>query len=384
MISNLLLQVLKHLMSTGNVLCSLDWILLGLGFARFWHGHLLPVQFHSIRIASVRRRCMFRFGPLIVMLLVVFGAASGQQEPSFSSQGKLVPVPTLVRDAQGNAVYGLRAQDFIVEDDGVEQAVHLDEPPEAEPISLVIALQVGRRAEREFGRMAGLAAMLDPILSGPQNEAALLIFDSKLNLVHDFTKHADIIETDLKNLEPGDHGAAILDAVAYSAKMLAKCPAGRQHVLLLISETRDHGSHFAKIDDAVRLVGVTHTLVYALPFSPYISQQLDTARGGNRDEWSPNLDIIEKLAAVRQAMRKNSAKALASMTGGEYELFATRKSFEADMISFANHLHSRYLLSFEPKDPHVGLHRIRVRLRNSGSNQALLFRSNYWIADSRR
>src|SRR5260221_9505113 len=68
MISNLLLQVLKHLMSTGNVLCSLDWILLGLGFARFWHGHLLPVQFHSIRIASVRRRCMFRFGPLIVML----------------------------------------------------------------------------------------------------------------------------------------------------------------------------------------------------------------------------------------------------------------------------------------------------------------------------
>ena len=83
-------------------------------------------------------------------------------------------------------------------------------------------------------------------------------------------------------------------------------------------------------------------------------------------------------------MRKNSAKALASMTGGEYELFATRKSFESDMISFANHLHSRYLLSFEPKDPHTGLHRIRVRLRNSGSNQTLLFRGTYWVADSRR
>src|SRR5207302_5138926 len=165
--------------------------------------------------------------------------------------------------------------------------------------------------------------------------AGLLIFDSKLNLVHDFSRKADVIETDLKNLEPGDHGAAILDAVTYSAKMLAKRPAGRQRVLLLISETRDHGSRFAKIDDAVRLVGVTHTLVYALPFSPYISQQLDTARGSNRDEWSPNFDMIEKLAAARQAMRKNSAKALASMTGGEYELFATRKSFESDMISFA-------------------------------------------------
>ena len=326
---------------------------------------------------------MSRFSSWQVMLLLLFGAASGQQEPSFRSQGNLVPVPTLVRDAAGNAVYGLRAQDFIIEDDGVEEAVHLDETADAEPISLVIAVQVGRRAKREFGRMGGLASMLDPVLSGRQNEAALLIFDSKLNLVHDFTNQADVIETDLKSLEPGDHGAAMLDAVAYSAKLLGKRPEGRLRVLLLISETRDHGSHFAKIDDAVRLVGVTHTLVYALPFSPYISQQLDTARGSNRDEWGTGADFIEKLAAARQAMRKNSAKALASMTGGEYELFATRKSFESDMLGFANHLHSRYLLSFEPKDPHPGLHRIRVRLRQADSSQTLLFRSTYWVADSR-
>ena len=318
------------------------------------------------------------------MLLLLFAVAAGQQAPTFRTQGNLVPVPTLVRDAAGNAVYGLQAQDFIIEDDGVEQAVYLDEPPEAEPISLVIAVQCGRRARREFGRMAGLAAMLDPILSVPQNEAALLLFDSGLNLVHDFTNQADVIETELKNLDSGDNGAAILDAVAYSAKMLGRRPEGRLRVLLLISETRDHGSHFAKIDDAVRWVGVTHTLVYALPFSPYISQQLDTARGSNKDEWGETLDIIEKLAAARQAMRKNSAKALASMTGGEYELFETRKGFESDMISFANHLNSRYLLSFQPKDPHTGLHRIQVRLKHPSSDQKVLFRSTYWVAESGR
>jgi VWFA-related protein len=327
---------------------------------------------------------MLKFSSGLVALLLLLGPAAGQQEPSFTSQSNLVPVPTLVRDAAGNAVYGLQAQDFIIEDDGVAQLVHLDEPAEAEPISLVIAVQTGRRAKREFGRMAGLAAMLDPVLSGRQNEAALLLFDSTLNLVQDFTNQADVIETDLKDLESGDQGAAILDAVAYSAKMLGRRPEGRQRVLLLISETRDHGSHFAKIDDTVRLVGVTHTLVYALPFSPYISQQLDTARGANKDEWGTGIDFIEKLAAARQAMRKNSAKALASMTGGEYELFATRKSFESDMLSFANHLHSRYLLSFEPKSPHPGLHRVQVRLTHAASNQTVLFRSTYWVAESRR
>jgi VWFA-related protein len=315
------------------------------------------------------------------LTLALLGPAAGHQEPSFRSQINLVPVPTMVRDANGNTVYGLKRGDFVIEDDSIEQSVNLDEAAEAEPISMVIAVQCGRRAKREFGRMGGLATMLDPVLTRQNNEAALLLFDSGLNLVRDFTTQADGIEANLKNLQSGDHGAAILDAVAYGAKLLGKRPEGRQRVLLLISETRDHGSHFAKIDDAMRLVGTTNTLVFALPFSPYVSHQLDTARGSNRDEWGTNVDIIEKLAAARQAMRKNIPKTLASMTGGEYELFISRKGFETHMTNFANHLHSRYLLSFEPKDPHPGLHKIQVHLRNPAQNEILLFRSSYWAGD---
>ena len=66
-------------------------------------------------------------------------------------------------------------------------------------------------------------------------------------------------------------------------------------------------------------------------------------------------------------MRKNVPSTIASMTGGEYELFATRKKFELRMTEFTNHLHSRYLLSFSPKSPHPGLHQIRVRLRDAAT-----------------
>ncbi len=266
---------------------------------------------------------MLRASFQLLALLLAFQCATAQQEPGFTSQANFVPVSTLVRDRNGNAVYGLRAQDFIIEDDGVEQPIHLEEAAEAQPISLVVAVQTGRRANREFGKLTGLSSMLDPVLSDPR----------------------------------------------------------RQRVLLLISETRDHGSHFSKLDDAVRLIGSTNTLVYTLPFSPYVSQQLDAARGNNREEWSPSMDILEKLAAARQAMEKNTPKELASMTGGEYELFNTRKGFETDMTGFANHLHSRYLLSFEPKHPHPGLHQIRVRLKNPTQNGTVLFRSSYWVAE---
>jgi VWFA-related protein len=293
----------------------------------------------------------------------------------------LVPVPTLVRDNNGDAIYGLKIQDFVIEDDGIEQSIHLDETPEAQPISLVIAVQCGRRARREFGRTAKLSTMLDPVLSGKNNEAALLLFDSGVNLVQDFTTQTDTIEEHLKKLQPGDDGAAIIDAVSYAAKLLGQRQEGHQRVLLLISETRDHGSHLAKIDDVVRLVGTTNTQVFTLPFSPYISQQLDTARGRNSDEWKPTIDIIEKLAAAHQAMRKNIPQALASMTGGEYDLFKSRKGFESDLIDFSNHLESRYLLSFQPNDPRPGLHSIRVRLKHPTGQETLLFRRTYWVGN---
>jgi len=314
--------------------------------------------------------------------VLAFQPVAAQDERTFTSRANLVPVPTLVRGADGHTIEGLRVDDFIVEDDGVRQKVRSDEDHAPGPISLMIAVQCGRRAKREYDRTSTLESMLDPILSNPNNESAVLFFDSKLNLARDFTNNADSIEEDLKNLPLGDSGAVILDAAAYSARLLARQPEGRQRVLLLISESRDHGSHFAELDDMVRLIGENSISVYALSFSPYISQQLDTVRGRNKDEWSPNVDILEKLEDIHQAMRKNSPKALASLTGGEYESFSTRHAFESDMLNFTNHLYSRYVLSFEPKSPHVGLHQIRVRLREHEGGQSVLFRSSYWVGDS--
>ena len=123
---------------------------------------------------------LFKSSLSIAIVVAVFRAAAAPQEPTFNAQSNVVLVPTLVRDANGNVVYGLQAKDFIIEDDGVEQAPYLDEAAEAEPVSLIIVVQRGRRAWREFARMRGLPAMLEPVLSQPDTETALVLFDSKL------------------------------------------------------------------------------------------------------------------------------------------------------------------------------------------------------------
>jgi VWFA-related protein len=320
------------------------------------------------------------FTRIYPLLLLLVSGASAQQAPNLRVQSNVVLVPTLVKDAEGHVVYGLTQNDFVIEDDGVEQAVYLDESAESEPASVVVAVQTGRRAWREYSRMRGIGPMLTPVFDQLRSRVALVEFDSHVRLVENFSDDETSIYEDLKNLQPGDNGAAIRDAVDFSVRLLEKEPADRQRVLLLVSENRDHGSHVTKTDDVVAAIGNSNTVVYALAFSPSLSQVLDTERGVNRDEayWDAPPDIIGTLLMARNAMKKNITRAIAEMTGGEYELFTTRKGFEVRLVDFNNHLHSRYVLSFAPQEPHPGLHQIQVRLKQSLPRTTVRSRTSYW------
>jgi hypothetical protein len=155
-------------------------------------------------------------------------------------------------------------------------------------------------------------------------------------------------------------------------------------------------------EDTGRAIADSNTLVYTLVFSPVASEVLDNLRGrpvqddrtmprpsdptqeeilrgDTMPDGSPRggLQWMPLLKMAAQAMRKNAPKTIAEVTGGEYELFTSHKAFEARMVDFTNHLHNRYLLSFEPKDPHPGLHKIRVTLRQS-KDVTILARDRYW------
>ena len=324
---------------------------------------------------------------VLVLLPFLIGVLAAQ-EPAFHSETDLVLVPTLIEDQKGRPIYGLQAKDFGVEDDGVAQSVQLDEKAESEPVSVVVVIQCGRRAEYEFSRIKGLGAMLDPLMSSGLTQVAIVEFDSHVELKRDFTANADEILLELKNLQRGDGGAAIIDAVHFSERLLSKVPADRQRVLLLISETRDHGSVWArKLNQVVALAGSSNTSMYALSFSPSRSSLLDALRGNNTDEMHKGPDLLTahpvksngggELMMGVEALRKNSPKAIAEMTGGEYKSFTTRDSFETHMLEFTNSLHSRYLLTFVPKDPHPGAHSIHVALIKPTTGKVLA-RGSYW------
>src|ERR1700746_1204517 len=95
----------------------------------------------SARRDSLRDTGISLLVVLNLLVLILLGSIARPQETPLRSQSNVVLIPALVKDRQGGIVYGLQVSDFIVEDDGMEQAARLDEAPEGQPISLVVAIQ---------------------------------------------------------------------------------------------------------------------------------------------------------------------------------------------------------------------------------------------------
>ncbi len=279
-------------------------------------------------------------------------------------------------------LYTLKPEQFVVTADGVPQTIHLDEETDSRGLSLVVVLQCSRSAIAEFAKLPGLASMIDAIAGGGPREVALVSFGSEPTVLQDFTPDPDAIHTALGQLEPctDDANAAILDAVAYSTAMLEHRPDTNRHAILLISETRDHGSHH-KPETVISFLGRTNALVDSVAFAPMKTQFLSDLRhsSGNGPDFLPLF-----LAAV-QAVRSNAPKELSRLSGGEYINFTTQKGFERGLSDIANHIHNYYLISFQPhaKDDApvpTGLHAISVTVPDYPSAR-IRFRESYWTGD---
>jgi VWFA-related protein len=297
-----------------------------------------------------------------------------QLPPTIRVNTSVVLVPTLVEKPTGEVVYGLGATDFTLEDNGVKQEIHVDDDLDTQPVSLVVCIERGRSSGLEFDKLAKLGPLLDLFTAGGRGEAALVVFDSKPVYLDAFSRDTDYITEDLQQLRPGDGGAAILDAVGYSVDLLEHRPPDHRRVLLLISESRDHGSKKFSATDLVERIGTSNTLVLSLTFSPTKANLIDWGKG------NPGGSLLAPLMMAIAAVHKNAAREIASMSGGEYAAFTKEKGFQDRVDELASHSRNRYILSFHPSDLTPGLHTIQVKLNND-YNARVVARASYWAVN---
>jgi len=385
------------------------------------------------------------------LMLLSFGRAQipAPSQPTLSAHSTLVLVPTLVRNKTGELVYTLNANDFTLTDDGVPQKLTLEQDTGGEPLALVVVLEIGGAGAREFNKFSTIAPpmapMLESILGNVPHKVAVVAFDSQPTLLQDFTPDIDTAASAISALAPdctrqhhlndcasplalhnvplGDNGAAILDSINFSVDLLRKQPLPYRRAILLVSETLDRGSHIG-IEDAVRVVSDTNTVIYSVAFSTgkseaahYAARELPTQPGALWMEnhhpnpphgcmgKDPNPDpdathnkaiqaydcatqllpplALAKMAAIMatDGLKRNVPETVAGLTGGEYFKLINAKKFERDLATISNHIPNRYILSFQPQSPHPGLHALNLQLKDY-PDLRITFRDGYWADDA--
>jgi VWFA-related protein len=296
------------------------------------------------------------------------------EAPTLRVTANEVLVPTLVEKPGGGVVYGLKPEDFVLEDNGVPQKIRVQEEMDTAPVALVVAVELGGVSVLEFDKLAKLGPLLDLFLSDGKGQAALVGFDSKPHLIRDFTHSSEEVNEALKHLQPGNGGDAILDTVSYAVDLLQSLPKEYRRVLLLISEERDHGSKHTKPAQLIQKIGQSDVLVLSVSFSPARAELSHDIKDSGDDR---TMNLFSTLAMIVPAFKKNVTKELAHMSGGEYHAFTGDKGFEKRVVESAQHARNRYLITFSPSDPTLGLHSIRVRLAQDYGAR-IVARANYW------
>jgi VWFA-related protein len=319
---------------------------------------------------------------LPALLLSLCVPALAQETPpapdqpyTLRTQSNIVLVPTSVQTKHGEIIYALKPEQFVVEDNGVPQTIHLDEDTDALGLSLVVVVQCSRSAGYEYPKMAGLGAMIDDVTGDAPREVAIVTYGSAPMLLNRFSSKPEVIGNALSQLEPcDDSDASTLDAVAYATKLLDARQNHYRHAILLISETRDHGST-AKPAAVIAALGRTNTVVDSVAFGPGKTEVINDLKYGGGS------GPLGLLVMAVNALKKNAAHQLAAMSGGEYINFTTQKGFDEGLHQLSNHVHNYYLLSFQPTGtPSQGMHSIRVKVPDY-PDARMRFRESYFAGE---
>src|SRR5438445_4928692 len=125
------------------------------------------------------------------------------QVPTLTSRSNLVLVPVLVKSQARKVVLSLTAEDFVLTDNGVPQAVRIEEGALGQPLALTVIVQTGGQGASHLRDYRDLGAILDAVIGGVPHRVAVIAFDSKARLEQDFTSDTDAAADTIASLPDG-------------------------------------------------------------------------------------------------------------------------------------------------------------------------------------
>ena len=312
------------------------------------------------------------------------------QHPAITATSNLVIVPALVRNPSGESPPLLKDSDFLLTDNGVRQAVKLEDT-EHRPLSVLVLMQTGGAAAEELPLYAKLGTMLSYLTANSAHRVALVEFDSQPEYTWSFTSNIDGLDDGFAHPDAGDGGAAILDAVNYGIDLLRKEAPKYRRIILLLSQTHDEGSR-ARAEEVIQSLGENNITIECISFSPekrWLKNQFRNPSPENAPyQFSPTLppllhtfNLGEPLIMAFKAMQKNTSAEIAALSGGESLPFGNKAELDRQLAALTNHFAATYTLSFRPTSKEPGFHALQLRIAGHPEFHVSA-RTSYWATDA--
>ena len=277
---------------------------------------------------------------ILALFALLFATAAAQQQPTFRSDTRIVPVVTTVTDAEGRLVPGLAQEEFTILDNGKPQEITFFSS-DVQPFTVVVMLDFSASMTANLDRLK--AASEQFILRMlPADTGQVGSFSDKIQFSGTFTNDRDDLIFALNDLQFGNP-TRLYDAIDASIDML-KGVDGRTVVLV-----------FTDGDDTASRVGR--------------GSVLDHARDDEAMIYAIGLE--SEFFNGRRVVRTRpdrGLKRLADETGGGYFELKKTDDLAPTFTRVAQELHSQYTLGFTPKTLDGKEHRLEVRMKPARMN----------------
>jgi VWFA-related protein len=322
-------------------------------------------RFHSARIRFIVQQYASRsfdshliekFAMQIKRRDFVFGAAlrGFAQQPSFSTEVKVVTLLATVHDRAGAIVKNLDREDFLIEEAGVPQTVRYFSRESDLPLTIGLLVDTSRSQigviERE--RMASYR-FFDQVLRADRDKAFVAHFDIRVEVLQDLTSSRTELASALDRLRIPPRPATLLyQAVRDCSENQMRKQQGRK-AFVILSDGVDVRSK-ATIGTAIEYAQRADTIIYSILFSKW-----------PLFAYYPTTAVFQ---AIYSARGKRAMERLARETGGTYFEVSRENPIEKIYASIEEQLRNQYSIGYTPErnDARGRYRQIRLSTRQPG------------------
>lgn len=308
-------------------------------------------------------------------------ATTEEQEHAIKVRVNEVIVPVTVLDSNGDMIFDLTKEHFHIFDNGVEQTIQQFELG-GNSLAVALVMETSSHIQMMAPTIHKMGLVFTETVMALEGRAALITYDSTVDVRQPFTQDHDAIERSIGKAEFNGPGMRLYDAMSAAVGLLKAQPSNFRRVMLIIGESQDHSSE-SKLGLVLREVQLANISIYAVGPSSTAADLRYGTKGSVRvplpkslpptSTQQPPCDFLGRcrfdvltpaiwlLTRGTNEIKNHQLEVAAASTGGVHYRALSDRTIESALDKIGGEIHAQYILSYTPSaDASPGFHKINV------------------------